>query len=203
MNNICEQVLGVSLSHPPLPLVKGGDSRIRFFDPENLQGYVTPACPFLTTRFQVISECLQLLQGHMLCRPCEDINDSNTFTSGGTIEMMGNVVATYSILGEWDLSDMQAYADHSDYLPRLYEELMELSVTLRRVLCISMIRPRKRCILVCLCTLASLATSFRFCVGVRLILIFLSHYELSLFYSCFELLRYSDASIYTHLTGTS
>ncbi|SJL12801.1 uncharacterized protein ARMOST_16232 [Armillaria ostoyae] len=105
LTEILERVHDVSICHPPLPFVKSGDDRIRFFDP-------------------AIFECLRPLLGRIKCRPCEDINDSNAFSSGGTIELMDNVVATYSILGEWDLSDMQAYADHSDYLPYLYEELM-------------------------------------------------------------------------------
>ncbi|PBK94760.1 hypothetical protein ARMGADRAFT_1078629 [Armillaria gallica] len=105
MTEILERVLDVSICHPPLPFVKSGDNRIRFFDP-------------------AIIECLSPLLGRMTCCPGQDINDSNAFSSGGTIELMDNVVATYSILGEWDLSDMQAYADHSDYLPYLYEELL-------------------------------------------------------------------------------
>ncbi|KAK0438355.1 uncharacterized protein EV420DRAFT_1585976 [Desarmillaria tabescens] len=85
--------------------MKRADDRIRLFDP-------------------AVDYCVRLFRGRMTYRPREDINDSNAFSSGGTIEMMGNVVATYSILGEWDMSDMQAYADHTDYLPHLYEELM-------------------------------------------------------------------------------
>lgn len=33
MTEILERVLDVSICHPPLPLVKSGDDRIRFFDP--------------------------------------------------------------------------------------------------------------------------------------------------------------------------
>lgn len=33
MTEILERVLDVSICHPPLPFVKNGDDRIRFFDP--------------------------------------------------------------------------------------------------------------------------------------------------------------------------
>ncbi|KAK0438350.1 uncharacterized protein EV420DRAFT_1212224 [Desarmillaria tabescens] len=52
--DMSRRFLEVSICNPPFLFVKRADERVVFFD-------------------QVISQCLQLLQGRMICRPGEDI----------------------------------------------------------------------------------------------------------------------------------